>query len=702
MPSHSRVVGPTAGASGHDALVEGDEKYRIEQIDSARSRLLPSVIQLGDANSKTLGFLPRAGFMAAADAGNIAVALTPDGELAGYCLYSTTQVDLRLVHVCVKAGHHGHGLAYRMIEHARARHPQARGIRLKCRRDWKASTLWPKIGFQPIGDVRGRSRAGHLLTVWWSPNEHEDLFSSAHTEEDTAVVAVDTNVFCDLHSRRFPRRKRHSGAVAVLQAAEDIELVLPFSVLGELNDTSDESERQLFLRTAAMHRKVTAPPPDVSRIYASLIAALPAEVMDSDPSLTKDARYIAEAIAGGASIFVTRDGAALQHLGPTALQLHGIAVMQPSELPAHIARQHGRHQTQQARLAETGIEATAGDSNAWSGQHILGLLNQAAGERKAHFRDRLREIAERSADDLDRSLLVEPGGAVVAAWAAQRAPDAAGVLRVELLRVRTGALRATIARQLILELRRTATRCRASHVTMAETALDSALVEILESEGFVRDPKAAKLVMTVMDHCAPWVQIRASAAALGIPEARLPEELSTAEAADLERIWWPAKILDADLPTYVVPIWGEFADELLGHQPTLLARATSLGLSREHVYYRSSRGMPDAPGRVLWYSSRRDMQLVACSRLVEAVTGAPEALHREFRHLGVWSLKQVRGEPRRDLVGALRFADTELFSHPISLRVLRGLTGGAARLPGQGPVRIDAALFKLLYEKGRS
>ena len=680
----------------------GDAKYRIEHIFSAQSELLPKVIQLGDANSKTLGFLPRAGFVVAADTGHIAVALGPDGELAGYCLYSATQVDLRLVHLCVDTGHHGKGLARRMVEHVRARHPQARGIRLKCRRDWDASTMWPKIGFQPIGDVPGRSVAGHLLTVWWSPNEHEDLFSSSHTEHDTAVVAVDTNVFSDLHSRRFPKRKRHSGAVAVLQAAEDIEVVLPFSVLGELNDTSDASERQLFLRTAAMHRKVTAAPSEVSRIYASLISAVPADVRDVDGSLTKDARFIAEATAGGASIFVTRDGTALQHLGPAALQLHGTAVMEPSELPAHLERQHGRRQNQQARLAETGIEATAGDSNTWSGERILGLLNRAAGERKAHFRDRLREIAERSVDDLDRNLLVQPGGDVIAAWATQRGPGANGVMCVELLRVRPGALRATIARQLVLELRRTATRSKASQVSMAETALDGALVEVLESEGFVRDPHTGKLVMTVMDQCAPWAEVRASAAGLGIPDTTLPEVLSTTEAAELERIWWPLKILDGNLPTYVVPILGKFADELLGHKPTLLARSTSLGLSREHVYYRSSRGMPDAPGRVLWYSSRRDMELVACSRLVEAVTGTPEALHREFRHLGVWNLKQVRGEPRRPLVGALRFADTELFDHPISLKALRGLTAGAASLPGQGPVRIDDALFRLLYEEGRS
>lgn len=150
-----------------------------------------------------------------------------------------------------------------------------------------------------------------------------------------------------------------------------------------------------------------------------------------------------------------------------------------------------------------------------------------------------------------------------------------------------------------------------------------------------------------------------------------------------------------------MPIRGVFADDLLGHVPTLLARPAELGLSREHVYYRSGQSRPAAPGRILWYSSARDRELVACSRLVESVTGSPEVLHREFANIGVLTLEQVRSvADKRGKVNALRFADTEIFDRPIPLARVQELSRGTARLTLQSPVPVDAGWFKRLYEEG--
>ena len=120
------------------------------------------------------------------------------------------------------------------------------------------------------------------------------------------------------------------------------------------------------------------------------------------------------------------------------------------------------------------------------------------------------------------------------------------------------------------------------------------------------------------------------------------------------------------------------------------------------MYYRSHRGMPVAPGRILWYSSGRDREVVACSRLVEAMVGAPERLYREFKRFGVWDLSQVQQTPRRPTVGVLRFADTAIFERPLALARLRSLRMHVATLPSQGPVKIPAALFGALYREGRT
>jgi hypothetical protein len=191
----------------------------------------------------------------------------------------------------------------------------------------------------------------------------------------------------------------------------------------------------------------------------------------------------------------------------------------------------------------------------------------------------------------------------------------------------------------------------------------------LQRDGFAASDQA-ELEAVVIDIVGPWSEVRAEAEKVAAAGLHLPQgTLSRTEAAEFERVWWPAKILDADLATFIVPIRGVFADDLLGHVPTLVARPADLGLSREHVYYRSGQSRPNGPGRILWYSSARDKEIVACSLLVESVTGTPEVLHRAFANLGVWNLHQVRAAmDKRGRVNALRFADTEIFTRPVPLR----------------------------------
>jgi hypothetical protein len=70
-----------------------------------------------------------------------------------------------------------------------------------------------------------------------------------------------------------------------------------------------------------------------------------------------------------------------------------------------------------------------------------------------------------------------------------------------------------------------------------------------------------------------------------------PVVIAKAETiSEIERLLWPAKIVDPYIPTFLVPIKPEWAKELfdenLGGQ-TLFGAKQELGLSREGVYYRS-------------------------------------------------------------------------------------------------------------------
>lgn len=172
----------------------------------------------------------------------------------------------------------------------------------------------------------------------------------------------------------------------------------------------------------------------------------------------------------------------------------------------------------------------------------------------------------------------------------------------------------------------------------------------------------------------------------------------------MEQRLWPAKLLDGALANYIVSIQPRWANELFSLQDTLLERPSLLGLSREHVYYRSPGGTPTAPARLLWYASGTGRggigAVVATSQLVEVVTDTPSRLYRRFAHLGVYRAEDVAGRAKRGRASALRFVDTERFPEPVTLERLRSLGVISRTALLLSPVRIGAAEYGVVYEKG--
>lgn len=179
----------------------------------------------------------------------------------------------------------------------------------------------------------------------------------------------------------------------------------------------------------------------------------------------------------------------------------------------------------------------------------------------------------------------------------------------------------------------------------------------------------------------------------------------------MERRLWPLKLLDADIPTYMVsiePAWAELLFEARLAGETLFPRELALGLSREHVYYRSTTGLSlHYPGRILWYVKGGKLghpegHLRAVSQLSEVVRGGPKELYRRFSRLGAWSFDQVRqAAGTRSEAMALRVVDTELLAKPLSLEDLRAAyreVGRDFHAP-QAPITVDESIFSRLYAR---
>jgi ribosomal protein S18 acetylase RimI-like enzyme len=684
--------------------LDGDT-IRVVGIETVPANWVEKVIELGDKHRNWLGHMPFAGFHQAATSGNIVLAIRTfdDGTeaLAGYCLYApTVRADryARIAHLCVAEECRGRGIAQGLTDAVLDRCSDRLGLRLSCRDDWKAAAAWPSLGFEPVRRRTGRGKTREPMTEWVRHNESAATLLTLPSEDpDQLVAAVDSNVFCDLYGTSTKRRQRFSGTVAILAASEQIRLARPFSLTGELNRTADVRERDALLQTAAAGglKVLNGNRNDVRRLRDNLLAHVPAEELMKDPSLKTDATLIAEAILGGADVFVTRDAPAVTHLGPAAADGRDFAVLYPTELPAFIDRRADTASYLPAQLEETHYQVTRGDAATWNPERLTSMLNLESGEKKVEFRVQIKDLAETTAGTDDRQVTLTPDGEVLAIWSAQATNNG---LDVPLLRIQRGPLLPTIARQISRALRRRAAHSGLTSVRLIDRHAATAVIAELHRDGFGPDV-AGVLTATVLAVVGSWAQVRTAAAETGLA---LPDELTSAvDASEYERVLWPAKVLHPELSTYLVPIRGAYADDLLGHVPTLLARPADLGLSREHVYYRSGQSRPAAPGRVLWYSSRRDKEIVACSRLVESVIGTPEVLHREFANIGVFTLDQVRASrDRRGKVNALRFADTEIFRRPIPLARVQELSKDAAKLTIQSPYPVDAVVFQRLYEEG--
>jgi hypothetical protein len=283
----------------------------------------------------------------------------------------------------------------------------------------------------------------------------------------------------------------------------------------------------------------------------------------------------------------------------------------------------------------------------------------------------------------------------------------AGVLEVPVLRVQSGTLAPTLTRQILLTLRREALTRGANAIRLADPQLDRQVSAAAGDDGFVEaDGGMVGLVLDFVGSARGVTdQAKDAAASVSLPPPfSVRPHLAPLPAAEIERIWWPVKVLDSDLLTYVVPIQQRFSRELLGAPLSLFARDSALGLGREHVYYRSPRGTRmQAPARILWYMSRsakgsvEPAAIVAASLLEEVVEGTPDELQSRFRHLGVWRAEQIADAARAGRAQALRFTYTETFERPVRGRALSSVLTTAP----QSPRLISGEAFGRLYQKAR-
>ncbi|MDN5767770.1 MAG: GNAT family N-acetyltransferase [Humibacillus sp.] len=662
------------------------------------SRLFEEAKALGDSETRNLGLLPHAAWDDYAGAGHILVA-TEQGRLLGYTAYRVPRAEVRIAHLVVHPDARGQGISRVLVGELARRHHERRGIGLRCRRDWAANRVWPALGFVSVGEKPGRGSDAGVLTEWWYDFGHPDLFSWA-PGDSTLTAVIDTNVFIDLHSDN-PTKTSRTTRRLIGTLTDRVDLVVTPELLNELHRQEDAAERQRLIQTAQTYPSLPGSIPDVDSWAERLDKTAGQRKMSAQDR--SDRRHVAWAAAAGAPIVVTRDRKARRTLKVVAYEAAGVTLCTPSTLASVIhEREHaGAYAPVALSATELLMREISSDPDAAGS-----LLSTGTGERRGDFDRRLEEIS--AARPNSRLTLMEAPGGEALAIVGTAARDSA--LTVSVARVQAGPLEATMAAQIAQYLRTTARELACSSIVVKDPHLSRGLPKALQSDGFTKVADD-QLVALTLDERVRSTELdsvlRRATNNLGTPQAdallRLAQALATDSPAALEHAFRPLRLLDADLPTWLVPIRPHWASELFGHPAMLMPRSLGLGLSTEHVYYKKGKAGETSPGRVLWYASGDPgREVFGCSLLMEVRDGQAKELYRDYRRLGIYSFDEVvAAADKNGSVRALNVTDTELLPAPVSLRKLRSLAAGTGdKINLVTARRISQALFQAIVREG--
>lgn len=679
---------------------------------------LDQVVLLGTANARTLGFLPAAAFENHASQGWIIGAFDQPGEVVGYALYRVARGRAALAHLCVADTARGQGVARQLFDSLTDRTHHLRGIVVHCRRDYELHGLWQKLGFVPIRELLGRGSPPSILTEWWYRHEHQDLFTAAATfagELPPTEVGADLNVIYDIEENR--PNSEDSQALVADWLSPQIQLCVTPEALVEVNRISSQSERATQRVWLGRYGQITGSHHSIEFMLTELTRVLGSPGSDQTFS---DYRHLAHVAAADAPYFVTKDEPLLKN-SATILDSIGVRVLTPSQLLLEF--DEVRNQAAYAPTRLLGSSLVVQRISAEDREEVLSrLVAHASGERRQNLRE-----------TLDR-LLVGRGTTVSGVRVNDAIAGVVGIdeadekrMRVPLLRTTPGPLASTVARGLVALLLDRFLRSRATTLEIDESSAGAAVLDTLAEAGFVSDG-ATWVRMTTRE----VVDIERLAATMaGFSKAygdssllanladslgeALREPMDAGAASLVERRLWPSKLLGVGIPSVVVPIRPEWAQELF--DPYLAAQqmlelSDQLLLGWENAYYRSPSAVSGlaAGSRLLWYVTRGGGQyegtgaIRACSAIRDVYVGPARGAFKKYRRLGVYEWNHVMSITHNKPDGrvmVINFDQTERLPNPIEmLRMMEIVNQHEHRSPSlQGPFAIAEATFSAIYEE---
>ena len=665
-------------------------KITISKLKTSDAK---AVDELMKRHTRTVGFLPLAAIEDHLVRECVLGAKTQNGQLVGYLLYGEYRDRFRITQLCVSEKFRKQGIARCLVETLKASATTQKVIRLSCRNDFPAHKLWSKLGFVPIDEKSGRSKEGHLLTLWrliLATDDQLALFR-ANSSDEILDVIIDAQIFFDFDEPDSDKTQPSKALLADF-FVESLNLWFTDELFSEIGRNQNSEKRSEARKRAGQFLEVRHDPLLVDDFVKELEQILPS----ANVSQLSDINHLAKAASSEIDTFVTRDQTLLKKASQID-ELVNLRVLSPTELIIQLRELSEGDAHTPDRVAGLTLEWRHLTSEEFRSFPLARFLTP--GERLGQFRERMEAVL---VDNARHQLEVLWSGSEPVALRVL-APEPKGVLNVAFARVASSGDRSLLGRFLISDAIYKAIRNDFEVVAFGTSDFQLNLMQNLTEMGFTKCDD--RLVRFCFSHRLDRRGVESRIANL-IPEA--VDNYRGMEDCELERSCSPVSFnahqnhfLVTIRPGYALNLFDrqQSSRDLFGGQPDVLLRWTN-------VYYRSAtyHRMLTAPGRVLWYVSGDRKEIVAVSHLDEVVVDTPKELFRRFSKYGTLEWRDLHrmcgGDIEMNLM-ALQFSHTFPLQTPVPLDEVWSVfdEDGIGRSM-QAPRKIPLSTFNRLFQRG--
>ncbi len=694
------------------------------------SPYLKDIKKLWRENSQTLGFFPEGAFDDHAEKRCILAAISDSGELLGYLLFrevwrgSIWPIGV-IVHLCVTEGDRGNGVCKALVyELRRLKKETYLKLELKCRKDYKANVIWPKLGFVYSDERTGR--IGQPLIKWELRFRELPLINiiENNLSRDQLQVVIDANVLYRLQDPLPDYRlsdKWLSEEAKALEAdwLDGITIFITDETPNEIQKNKNQIEREKRLIFANEYSRLHTDLTEVEKIGSELEQFYPGNL---SRSMKSDKKQLSHAIAGNADFFVTQDEGILRK-SLVINEKFGIRILSPGELIGRLDEAIREREYRPKMFAGSRRLSISKVTSPEVAFLYSDFRQSVIGEKKRNFTKIIRTfIAQPRQYSVEVVTCSNPEQNLAFVVYDRTNLDE---LKVPILRISKSNRSETVLRYLLRRTVLIAAREKRSVLSIHDFTLSSHFENAFIGSGFVQAEHRLWLKFTIAEADSGLglkkilLDIKLKKPAYQKVLNTLVEELSkalerqdSATLTEIERRLWPAKILDANIPGYIISIHPNWAQHLFEEDlasQTFWGSEENLTLMNENVYYRSKRPNKRimSPARILWYVKRSNkhqgtMSIRACSLLDEVIIGSARTLFRRFERLGVYRwediIRTAKDNPDASIM-AIRFSNTELFNNPVYVKTLKSLflRNERKNIVLQSPQLINRKTFAEIY-----